>query len=279
MKYKTGDLSKILGVSANTIRRFTEKGYLSPDINTDNQYRFFGDEDVEKMVYISKYRKIGFGHDEIAEILSSDIVKNRALYRQKKDELDKEIKRLQSIRHMLKDDITMMDSIGQYGDSFFEMQSVGLYYVTYKDASRIKGESDRHKQLHRFIYEFPEIEYVYIIRKENLLKKRFACEEAVSVRSRWAEKHDIVFEGTAVEHYPEMHSVCRIIRLPLDLMTDGKEQQKIQEDLLREYYTYMEEHGYRPAGDAVGVKIGFSKEEGRDMQYVVLGIPVEKVDE
>ena len=40
MKYKTGDLSKILGVSANTIRRFTEKGYLNPDRNMDNRYRF-----------------------------------------------------------------------------------------------------------------------------------------------------------------------------------------------------------------------------------------------
>lgn len=279
MKYKTGDLSKILGVSANTIRRFTEKGYLNPDRNTDNQYRFFGDEDVEKMVYISKYRKIGFGHEEIGDILNSDIVKNREVYRQKKDELDREIKRLKYIRHMLKDDITMMDAIEKYGDSFFEMESTDVYYVTYKDTTQIKGDADRRKQLHRFIYDLPEIEYVYIIRKENLLQKRFLCEEAVSVRSLWAKKNDVVFESDAVEYYPRMHSVCRILRLPLNLLKEGGEQQKIQETILKDYDTYMEEHGYRPAGDAVGVKIGFSKEEGRDMQYVVLGIPVEKVDE
>ena len=47
------------------------------------------------------------------------------------------------------------------------MTSVGLYYVPYKLGAHIKTEADRKKQLHRFIYDFPETEYVYIIRIIN----------------------------------------------------------------------------------------------------------------
>lgn len=277
MKYKTSDLSKMLDVSANTIRRFAEKGYLSPDRNDQNQYRHFGNVDVEKITYISKYRKIGFGHEEIAAMLNGDIFETCDIYQKKMDELDLEIARLQSLRHMVKDDVNMMKGIIEYGTDFIERDSVAMHYVSYKRGNEIRGSASRQKVLHRFIYDFPEIEYIYIIRKDDILHRNICCEEAIGIRSKLAQKKNIDVENAEIERYPEQESVLRIVRLPLDFNDENHPQkEEIKKVLFDNYLRYMAEKGYELDGDAVGVKIGFSKEDGKEVQYVVLGMPIVK---
>lgn len=278
MKFKTSDLSRMLDVSDNTIRRFAEKGYLCPSRGDESQYRFFGNDDVEKITYISKYRKIGFGHDEITEILNGDIFENCCAYQRKMEQLDKEIFRLQSLRHMLKDDINMMQRVSQMGDDFIEMNSVPVHYISYKIGDEIKADANSKKVLHRFIYDFPEIEYVYIIKKEDILSRRVRVEEAVAIRTKLAKKCNIDLDNEAIEYYPELPSVLRIVRLPIEFQDGSPEELEVTKKLLYDdFFEYMEEHGYRLAGDAVGVKISFSKEAEKEMQYIVLGMPVEKI--
>lgn len=277
MKYKTSDLSKMLDVSANTIRRFAEKGYLSPDRNDQTQYRYFGNVDVEKITYISKYRKIGFSHEEIATMLNGDIFEASDLYEKKMAELDAEIFRLQSLRHMVKDDVGMMKRMSEYGDEFIERDSVAMHYVSYKSDNKIATSENKQRVLHRYIYDFPEIEYIYIIRKEDILNRRIRCEEAIGIRTNLARKRDIDVEDVDIELYPETPSVLRFVRLPIDFNDENHPQkEEIKRILFDNYMEYMEEKGYKLDGDAVGVKIGFSREDGQEFQYVVLGMPVIK---
>ncbi len=279
MKYKTSDLSKMLDVSANTIRRFAEKGYLSPQRNDGNQYRYFGDEDVEKITYISKYRKIGFGHDEIASMLNSDISHNCSVYERKMQELDVEIARLQALRHMLKDDIMMMKGIEKYGTDFIEMDSVAVHYVSYKKGDDIREDSNTRDALHQFIYDFPEIEYSYIIRKEDILNRKVRCEEAIAIRTHLANKRNLNLNNEAIEQYPACPSILRIIKLPIDFANgELAESEEIKKVLYDDFFAYMQEKGYELAGDAFGAKIGFSKEDDKEMQYIILGMPVEKLE-
>lgn len=279
MKYKTSDLSKMLDVSANTIRRFAEKGYLSPQRNDGNQYRYFGDEDVEKITYISKYRKIGFGHDEIASMLNSDISHNCSVYEKKMQELDVEIARLQALRHMLKDDIMMMKGIEKYGTDFIEMDSVAVHYVSYKKGDEIREDSNTREALHQFIYDFPEIEYNYIIRKEDILNRKVRCEEAIAIRTKLANKRNLNLNNEAIEQYPACPSILRIIKLPIDFANgELAESEDIKKILYDDFFAYMQEKGYELAGDAFGAKIGFSKEDDREMQYIILGMPVKKLE-
>ncbi len=62
---------------------------------------------------------------------------------------------------------------------------------------------------------------------------------------------------------------------------DKSEEKTGNEELQRFLFgglqEYMKEHDYILAGDAVGIKIGFSREEHREWQYVLMHFPVEKV--
>lgn len=280
MKYKTSDLAKMLDVSDNTIRRFAEKGYLSSNRESENQYRFFGDDDIEKITYISKYRKIGFGHEEIASMLNGTLFENCSIYQNRMEQLEQEVSRLQSLMHMLKDDINMMRQVSILGEDFLERDSVPIYYFPYKVGGEIRSGKSEKKVLHRFIYDFPEVEYIYIIKKDDILNRRLRCEEAISIRAKLADKRKIDVTDKAIEYYPEVPSVLRIVRLPIDFQEgDAEKIEEAKKVLFDDFLEYMEAHGYRLAGDAVGVKIGFSKEEEKEMQYIVLGMPVEKVSD
>ena len=41
MKYTIGSLAKLLGVSSNTIRRYTNMGYITPEKSETNNYTYY----------------------------------------------------------------------------------------------------------------------------------------------------------------------------------------------------------------------------------------------
>lgn len=277
MKYKTSELSKILNVSANTIRRFAEKGYLLPQRDEKNKYRYFESSDVEKTIYIGKYRKIGFSHDEIADIFSSNIKDNNKRCQDKLMEMDKEIERLTAIRHMLKDDINMMKRIDEYGTEFIEMDCVPFYFVSYQIEGELCGTGRRRGLLKQFLYECPEIKYIYIFRKENILKRKLAYEEAIAIKKVHVERFNVDITNKEVEPYIKYPSIMRIVRVPIDFMDDKSYvREEIKSLLYDEFFNYMKEHNYELAGDAIAIKIGYSKEDDGEMQYILLSMPVDK---
>lgn len=132
MEYTTNDLSKILDVSTNTIRRFGEKGHLRVSRDEENGYRKFNHSDVEKLMYVGKYRKVGIGHKEIAEILQQDIGTTLRMMQERKDELDAQIAQYKALSHLLKDDIALIKRIEEYGSDIIEMENSPMHYVLYQ---------------------------------------------------------------------------------------------------------------------------------------------------
>lgn len=277
MAYKTSDLSKILDVSSNTIRRYEERGYLSPSRQEDNHYRYFDNADMAKMVFISKYRKIGFSHEEIGQLFQSDIGGVIELCQNRLKSMDKMIAELSAIRHMLKDDIRLMERVDEYGEEIIVRDCVEFYYVTYQKEGKVQAKGARGEQLHRFMYQCPEIKYVYIFRKDNIKKGSLAYEEGIAVKKADAEKFGVETKAECVEEYPRHFSIMRIVRLPIDFMDESIiSRREARRLLFEEHLSYIECNGYVLAGDAIGIKIGFIKVQDREEQYILLSMPVDK---
>ena len=87
MKYTTSELAKILGVSGNTIRRFDEKGYLSSKRSEENEYRQFDASDVEKLMYVMRYRREEMSHSDVEALLEGDTEQILKTLEKKRDEV------------------------------------------------------------------------------------------------------------------------------------------------------------------------------------------------
>lgn len=70
--YTIGDISKIVNISANTLRYYDEIGLLKPHlVENTNQYRYYSDSQIKDITFILELKQYGFSLEEI-KILVQD---------------------------------------------------------------------------------------------------------------------------------------------------------------------------------------------------------------
>src|SRR5665647_1107461 len=63
------ELAKRAGMTAETVRHYTRSGLLTPQRQKQNGYYYYGDSDLVRLLFIRKARLLGFGLDDVTEIL------------------------------------------------------------------------------------------------------------------------------------------------------------------------------------------------------------------
>lgn len=94
--YTIGDISKIVNISANTLRYYDEIGLLKPHlVENTNQYRYYSDSQIKDITFILELKQYGFSLEEI-KILVQDknSEKLKPMLEQKLIELQGDMKRL-----------------------------------------------------------------------------------------------------------------------------------------------------------------------------------------
>ena len=78
-----GQVAQQYGVTVRTLHHYDEIGLLTPSERTYAGYRVYGAADVERLATIVVYRRLGFGLDEIGELLDGSAPVVDHLRRQK----------------------------------------------------------------------------------------------------------------------------------------------------------------------------------------------------
>lgn len=68
-RFNIGQAATRSGVTAKMIRYYESMGLLPPVARTEGGYRLYGDNEVHTLRFIGRARNLGFGMDEIAELL------------------------------------------------------------------------------------------------------------------------------------------------------------------------------------------------------------------
>lgn len=102
-----GELSKRVGIPAQTIRYYERLGLVKPAQRTLSQYRVYAEEDELRLQFIQKAKQFGLSLDEIKKlidirgrgILPCNILKE--MVKQHLDELDRRIEEMLAFRQEL----------------------------------------------------------------------------------------------------------------------------------------------------------------------------------
>ncbi len=276
MNYKVSDLSKILDISSNTVRRYEGMGYLSPDRMDANGYRVYGAGDVTKMIIINNYRKLGFSHAEIAKIFKGSYHEKIELYEERLAAMDKELELLSGLRHMLKDDLALMKKIEAVQDGFYQRDCVPMNYVLYSENGELLKEDERLDTIQEYFYNATELRYIYIFKKGEIEQGIFNCNEGIAVKDVHMERFGLKLnEYTGV--YEKKPSIMKIVKLPLNFSESGQEEKdRLFHEIFNDVLQYIKENGYVMDGDVIGIKISMSLEEETEAQYVLISIPFSK---
>lgn len=84
MYLSVGEISKILGISTETIRHYVQEGIITPHKNTANNYWEYSSDDFIRLTDVLFYRSMGLSVKEIKTIMGGtpieelgDIIKIR----------------------------------------------------------------------------------------------------------------------------------------------------------------------------------------------------------
>lgn len=72
MRYKIGDVARILGISPDLIRYYEEKGVVSPEKDPYNNYRYYDTWDINFLIDCLWYKNFGYGIEQVAHIVSQN---------------------------------------------------------------------------------------------------------------------------------------------------------------------------------------------------------------
>lgn len=119
-------LTRIFGISPDTVRLYEKKGLLKP-AKGENNYRIFSRSDFFDMAYILRLKEMGFSLQEIGEIAGEGnfgVIAERTKQRiEEIEKAERELKRAKSVAESFLCDI---EEIGRGGEAFELVDDVSI---------------------------------------------------------------------------------------------------------------------------------------------------------
>lgn len=111
MLLSIGQMSKLNNISIHTLRYYDKIDLLTPSfVDAKTNYRYYNQEDCEKLFRIKIFRSIGISLEEIKSLLSGDICKVKSSYKNMKEDLQKQIQELNKISNYLDDELKHIEN-------------------------------------------------------------------------------------------------------------------------------------------------------------------------
>lgn len=126
---KIKDVVELSGLSRRTLQYYDDTGLMDNSRTAEN-YRLYGDEDLERLWRIILYKEMGFHLDEIRNLLDSDESDMKALLKTRADSIESEVSDLQRILNFIEKVIAYglpdmnADGLGPDGMTMAEMAGI-----------------------------------------------------------------------------------------------------------------------------------------------------------
>jgi diguanylate cyclase (GGDEF)-like protein len=136
--YSIGQISQITGLSKRTLRFYEVKALLVTKKRQDNHYRFYSEEDIDRILKIQFFKTLGFSLDNIREIL--DLLKGSQMVSELelalKDRLEVCENEINELINQKKNITKFLEILNHYQTiSFDELKKINL--LTKKERSNI----------------------------------------------------------------------------------------------------------------------------------------------
>jgi len=171
MKLLIHELAKRASVTVRTLHYCDSIGLLVPHEIKDNGYRYYDEENVERLKHILYFKELGFSLQSITHVLDREDQKNELLMNQryllqlKKERIEKMIK---AIDDAINGELTM-------NFEEFDMQTIEKATQSYKEEVETKwGKSKEYIQSRKKTSQYSQEEWKQIKEEEGSLLSKFS---------------------------------------------------------------------------------------------------------
>lgn len=165
MKFSIGQVSKLFEISKDTLRHYDKIGVLKPEVNETNGYRYYYEEDLEKLGLILETKYLGIPLSEIKKTI--DLMQYKNLIEKQEESIKKQIEELMIKEKHLQESRETLDKIIKFKNEYdfsklnIYEKSMNLYGIKFKKIF----DGSFYKQFLLELEEglgFDEEEYYYI---------------------------------------------------------------------------------------------------------------------
>lgn len=266
MRYKIGDVAKILGISPDLLRYYEKKGVVKPVKDRTNDYRYYEPWDINFLIDCLWYKNFGFGIDQVAKIVSRSSYEDIISTMEEKDgELEASIRHqemlLRRTRETL-DEIKRARSLLGKCDLVYSPEIVrylNRYNFIYDNSKALQQLS------HQWLQYMPFTHRCFEIGQEDLENKTDNYAWGFSLSMDYVRELEVPVAPPVIHlpSEPSLHSVFK---------SSGKDAFTPRH--LKFIMDYVRSHGLTVAGNARGNLICSVLEEDRLTGYFEVWLPI-----
>ena len=267
LRYKIGDVAKILGISPDLLRYYEKKGVVKPVKDRSNDYRYYEPWDINFLIDCLWYKNFGFGIDQVATIVSKssyeDIV---SMMENKDEEIEQTIRRqellLRRTRQHLQKIRTAKDFLGKC-DLVYSPEIV-------RYLNRFNHVFDNSKALqdlsHQWLKYMPLVHRCFEIGQADLQNKTENYAWGLSMTLDYVQELNVPV-NPPVNHLPAEPSVHSVYT------SSGKDAFTPRH--LKYLMDYVRSNDLKVTGNARGNLICSVVEDGKLTGYFEVWLPIE----
>ena len=269
MRYKIGDVSRILGISADLLRYYEKKGVVRPQKDQNNDYRYYDTWDINFLIDCLWFKHFGFGIPQVAYMVTDcyhgDLI---SLLDEKSDQMASEIRKQEQLLARLR----------EYREAV-ERVKAGLGVCDIQDSPELICYLNRFNYSYNYTPEMQRLsrqwqEYMpfthryFEIPQEGLMGDGADFAWGFSLRTPYAEELDVQVKPP-VKRLPSRRCIHSAFR------SAGKNAFTPRH--LSFLLDFAKEQELKIAGNAMGTLVCSVREEGSDdlTGYFEVWLPVE----
>ncbi|MGI5971036.1 MAG: MerR family transcriptional regulator [Oscillospiraceae bacterium] len=269
MKYKIGDVSRILGISPDLLRYYEKKGIVHPVKDKDNDYRYYEAWDINFLMDCIWFKNFGFSIDKVAKIINkSSTGEISAIFTENEKVLKDNIRRCELLLRRSEQHREALKRIRpnlwkcRIDHSPEIIRYIHRYNYIYDNSPKLQKLSQRWLKYMPFVTRCFEI-------PENSLK---GCESeeyqwGFSLDMEYVREFNVPAEPPVV-HIPSQRSIYSVF--------SSRGKNAFSPKLLKYIVDYADENGYEICGGAQGNLLASALDNGVLTGFFEVWVPIKE---
>lgn len=268
MKYKIGEVSKILNIPLETIRYYESKNIVHPSKDNLNNYRYYDAWDINFLIECKKFRSFDFSLSEVQDILHKD---NLCSFTDKIEERQKyfneKLKYFTLLSQKNNSYINSLKNIKGNLNKFIVTEHPEIYYFIHRYNYKYDSKEKMDGLFEIWLDFFPFVDIIVEMKKESVLNRQNNNDYSwgFSLKKEYVEEFNIPI-NEKVTHIENIKCVYTVIC--------AGEKGSFSLKLLDKALEFIEKEGYELAGNVTGNLLARTHEENGYSRFIEVWLPI-----
>ena len=264
--YTIGELAKILGITAETIRYYERKKIITPIHDENSGYRYYTAWDLHMIIRARCYLGFGFTIEQVSNLLQKDNIEQiDDILASQEQVLQENIIYQMNVLKKLRIN-RMLINYSKNNDHNLTIRSrPGIYRIDTQKCYNLVLSKEEQEELKQFCQKVPFIFSTALFPKEHVINGNTDFYFGVGIEEQFALGLDI-HETEYIKYYPPCN--CLYMSVP------SRSSQFLTYQVLQPAFDYMKEHNLQLAGDIITQIVSMCKPEDEYFNWHNIWVPV-----